>query len=114
MLGACALHNADQTPRSVRVIDGDTVKVKLIGGVTANVRLIGIDMPETRKPGTRVECGGPEATARMKRLAFRNGRGRLVNLTRDPTQVAFDRFGRRLAYVSSAGIDFGRTMISSG
>jgi micrococcal nuclease len=79
-----------------------------------NVRLIGIDTPETRKPGTPVECGSQEATAHMKKLALLNGRGRTVTLKTDPTQDATDRFGRLLAYVGSAGVDFGRTMISSG
>lgn len=96
------------------MIDGDTLKVKLTTGQTSNVRLIGIDTPETRKPATPVECGGPAATARMHKLAFRSGRGRMVNLTSDPTQDVSDRFGRLLAYVSSEGVDFGRTMISSG
>lgn len=108
-----------QQARVIRVVDGNTLKVRLTGGVaggaTVNVRLIGIDTPATRKPGTRVECGGLEATARMKQLAFINGRGRTVDLTSDPTQDASDRFGRRLSYVSSrAGLDFGRAMISSG
>lgn len=100
--------------RVVRVIDGDTLKVRLTTGRTVNVRIIGIDTPETRKPGTRVECGGLDATARMKRLAFRKGIGRVVMLRSDPTQDRVDRFDRLLAYVSAAGVDFGRTMISSG
>ncbi len=70
--------------------------------------------PETRKPGTPVQCGGPDATARMKKLALRNERGRTVTLKTDPTQDVLDRFGRLLAYVSAGGVDFGRTMISSG
>lgn len=98
----------------IRVIDGDTLKVRLTSGGTINVRLIGIDTPETRKPGTPVECGGAEATARMKKLAFHRGRGGVVTLRTDPTQDLQDRYGRLLAYVSSAGADFGRTMISSG
>ncbi|MEJ7798714.1 MAG: thermonuclease family protein [Solirubrobacteraceae bacterium] len=100
--------------RVVRVIDGDTLKVRLSIGKTINVRLIGIDTPETRKPGTPVQCGGRDATARMKKLALRNGRGRLVTLTSDPTQDFSDGFGRLLAYVNGSGVDFGRTMISSG
>ena len=103
-----------RTARVVRVIDGDTLKVRLTTGQTATVRLIGIDTPETRKPGTPVECGGRDATARMKKLAMRNGAGRAVTLTTDPTQDAVDRFGRLLAYVNGGGVDFGRTMISSG
>ena len=63
----------------------------------------GIDTPETRKPGTPVECGGLGATARMKKLAMRNGTGRTVTLTSDPTQDAVDRFGRLLAYVNGGG-----------
>ena len=56
--------------RVIRVIDGDTLKVRLAAGPVVTVRLIGIDTPETRKPGTPVECGGPQATARMKQLAL--------------------------------------------
>jgi endonuclease YncB( thermonuclease family) len=102
------------TARVVRVIDGDTLRVRLTTGQNANVRLIGIDTPETRKPGTPVQCGGPDATSRMKKLAMRNGRGRTVTLTSDPTQDRVDRFGRLLAYVNAGSADFGRTMISSG
>jgi len=100
--------------RVVRVIDGDTLKVRLTGGRIATVRLIGIDTPETRKPGTPVECGGPQATARMKKLALRSGVGRAVRLTSDPTQDRVDRYGRMLAYVNAGGVDFGRTMVASG
>lgn len=102
------------TARVIRVIDGDTLKVRLRSGADVSVRLIGIDTPETRKPGTRVQCGGRQATARMKQLALRNGRGRDVSLRSDLTQDQTDRFGRKLSYVSSAGRDFGRTMILSG
>jgi endonuclease YncB( thermonuclease family) len=100
--------------RVVRVIDGDTLKVKLATGQTVTVRLIGIDTPETVKPGTAVECGGRDATARMKKLALRNGVGRSVTLTSDPTQDAVDRYGRVLAYVDGDGADFGRSLVSSG
>jgi len=100
--------------RVVRVIDGDTLKVKLASGPSATVRLIGIDTPETRKPGTPVQCGGLDATARMKKLALRDGAGRTVTLKTDPTQDVLDRYDRLLAYVSAGGVDFGRTMISSG
>jgi len=100
--------------RVVRVIDGDTLKVRLATGTQATVRLIGIDTPETRKPGTPIECGGVDATARMRKLALRRGRGVSVLLRTDPTQARRDRFGRLLAYVSRAGVDFGRSMVLSG
>ena len=98
----------------IRVIDGDTLKVRLASGASETVRLIGIDTPETRKPSTPVECGGRDATARMKRLAMRRGVGVAVALRSDPTQDGRDRYGRVLAYVSRAGVDFGRTMVLAG
>jgi len=100
--------------RVIRVIDGDTLKVRLTAGQTVTVRLIGIDTPETRKPRTPVQCGGLAATTRMKKLAYSKGIGRIVTLTSDPSQDHADRFGRRLAYVDGGGVDFGRTMLSSG
>jgi endonuclease YncB( thermonuclease family) len=100
--------------RVTSVIDGDTLKVRFANGVRTTVRLIGIDTPETKKPGTPVQCGGLAATARMKKLALRNGRGRTVTVKTDPTQNVTDRFGRLLAYVSAGGDDFGRIMVASG
>lgn len=100
--------------RITRVVDGDTIKVRFSNGVRTTVRLIGIDTPETKKPGTPVQCGGRDATARMKKLGFRGGKGRMVTVRTDPTQDLTDRYGRTLAYVSAQGTDFGRTMISSG
>ena len=102
------------TAKVIRVIDGDTLKVRMASGASESVRLIGIDTPETRKPDTPVECGGRDATARMNRLAMRRGVGVSVVVRSDPTQDRRDRFGRMLAYVSRTGVDFGRTMILSG
>jgi micrococcal nuclease len=95
--------------------DGDTVRVRTLGSRRKRytVRLIGIDTPETKKPGTPIECGGQEATSNMLRLSFTRardtdsdglldasgGRGRRVRLTTDPTQDTFDRYRRLLAYV---------------
>jgi len=100
--------------RATSVVDGDTLKVRFANGMRTTVRLIGIDTPETKKPGTPVQCGGRAATARMKKLAFRDGRGRSVTITTDPTQDLTDRYGRLLSYVSAGGTDFGRSMVSSG
>jgi micrococcal nuclease len=79
----------------VRVVDGDTLKVA-VGGREQSVRLLGIDTPETHRPGTAVECGGPEATASMEALA---PPGTRVSLEPDPGQDRVDRYGRLLAYV---------------
>lgn len=106
--------------RIIEVIDGDTVRVKPLEAArrsTYLVRLIGIDTPETRKPGVRVECGGKEATSSMFDLGFtasedrdgdglldrKGGRGRRVLLRTDPSQDLFDGFGRLLAYADVRG-----------
>ena len=83
--------------RVVRVVDGDTIVVstRRDRAYEQSVRLLGIDTPETRRPGTPVECGGPEATANLERLA---PPGTPVTLEPDPSQDRVDRFGR-LAYV---------------
>jgi micrococcal nuclease len=51
----------------VRVVDGDTVVVK-VDGREETVRLIGIDTPETVDPRKLVECFGREASGRAKEL----------------------------------------------
>jgi micrococcal nuclease len=75
------------------IVDGDTVVVR-IAGRTVTVRLIGIDTPETKKPGTPVQCYGPEATARTTDLL---PVGTPVRLERDVE--ARDTYDRLLAYV---------------
>lgn len=79
----------------VRVIDGDTLVVKL-SGKDVTVRILGIDTPETVKPGSPVACGGAEASARTKKLL---PTGSYVTLIDDSSQPAVDRYGRRLAHV---------------
>jgi micrococcal nuclease len=81
--------------RVVRVVDGDTIRVS-IGGRERSVRLLGIDTPETHRPGTPVECGGPQATAHLKALLPPRTP---VTLEPDPGQDRVDRYGRLLAYV---------------
>ncbi len=104
--------------RVQRVVDGDTLKVRLRDGRRKTVRLIGIDTPETVRPGSPVECGGPEASALMRRLVLdgegRATRGRRVVLVRDPSQDAQDRYGRTLAYVDAAGRDVGLKIVTAG
>ncbi len=98
-----------------RVIDGDTLEVRLTSGSRVTVRLIGIDTSETKRPGVAVECGGKLASAFMQRLAFDRGRGRQVTLISDPSQDRTDRYGRTLAYVDARGRgDLGRRMVRAG
>lgn len=78
----------------VRVIDGDTIVVS-IGGTEETVRIIGIDTPETKKPGTKVQPFGPEATAHLNAM-LNNSQ---VRLEFDPSQGERDKYGRMLAHV---------------
>lgn len=96
--------------RIVSVTDGDTVKVRY-GRKRRTVRIIGIDTPETKRPGVGVECGGPQASANLARLAPRGAR---VLLRTDPTQATTDRYGRLLAYLGRKGRDLGRAQVASG
>lgn len=82
------------TATVVRVVDGDTVDVRL-GRRAETTRLLGIDTPETVHPGAPVGCFGPEASARTKALL---PAGTAVRLARDVE--ARDRYGRLLVYVT--------------
>jgi micrococcal nuclease len=86
------------TGRVERVVDGDTIDVEQ-DGRRVRVRLTGVDTPETVKPGSPVECFGPEASARTKDLLD----GERVRLEYDVETT--DRFERRLAYVFREGDD---------
>lgn len=79
--------------RVTDVVDGDTIEVQLPDGDEEDVRYIGIDTPESVKPDSPVECGGPRASHVNERLVG----GRLVLLKFDAE--ARDSYGRLLAYV---------------
>jgi micrococcal nuclease len=113
--GAGAGDAGSRQGRVVRVVDGDTLKVR-VGGREESVRLIGIDTPETHRPGTPVECGGKAATRAMTKLALTSaGRGRTVRLVHDATQDRRDRYDRLLAYVERpGGQDLGEAMVRQG
>jgi endonuclease YncB( thermonuclease family) len=84
-----------QYARVTSVADGDTVNVRLATGANRRVRLLGIDTPEVY--GAVVECGGPAASAAMKKML---PVGTRVQLVSDSTQASTDRYGRLLRYVS--------------
>ena len=92
--------------RVTHIVDGDTIDVRSYRNHKRyRIRLIGIDTPEVYG-GT--ECGGPEASRLMKRIA----KGRVAVKT-DPSQPMRDRYNRLLAYVSH-GSDLGHQMLSHG
>lgn len=91
----------------IRAVDGDTALVRL-DGATEYVRYIGIDTPETVKPGTPVECGGPRASAFDHRLVD----GRTVRLVFDRERR--DDYGRLLAYVHVNGRFVNAALVRGG
>jgi endonuclease YncB( thermonuclease family) len=99
-----------QYGRVTRVVDGDTIDVRLHSGAERRVRLVGIDTPEVYG-GT--ECGGPAASRLLKR---RLPDGTQVKLVSDPTQDRVDRYGRLLRYVvkRSTGRDLNRAQVYAG
>ena len=111
VLGSCTVQQppADGAAVVAAVIDGDTIDVH-IAGRTERVRLTGIDTPETHKPGSPVECFGPEATAFTRSLL---PPGTPVTIERDI--VGRDDYGRILGYVSrSDGLFVNHEIIRRG
>lgn len=88
-----------------RVVDGDTLAVRLTSGTTERIRLIGVDTPE------RGVCFTSQATAQTRRLAL----AKRVVLRGDATQDTRDRYGRLLAYVwLPGGKDLGYQLVVGG
>lgn len=83
---------SSELAKVVRVIDGDTVELRL-GGKLRTVRYIGIDTPETVKPGELVQCFGKAASAYNRRLV----EGKTVRL--EVGRERSDRYGRLLGYI---------------
>src|ERR1700712_2154961 len=98
-----------------RVVDGDTLHVRLASGKDQKVRLIGIDTPETSTlRNGHTECGGEQAAGLARTLSSRWPR---VNLSPDPGQDAYDQYGRLLAYVepvAAQGTTFQQELLRGG
>jgi micrococcal nuclease len=91
----------------VRVVDGDTVHVR-VGNVVEKVRYIGVDAPEIHHPRRGEEPGGREAAAVNRALVG----GRRVRLELD-VQLR-DRHGRLLAYVWVGDVMANAEMVRRG
>lgn len=96
-------------PTVVKVIDGDTIDVRL-GREITRIRLLGIDTPETKDPRKPVQCFGPEASHRTTELL---PLGTIVHLESD--RETHDVFGRTLAYVHrSDGLFINLSLVTDG
>jgi micrococcal nuclease len=102
--GASSESGGPVSAKVTRVVDGDTIEVELPDGSTEDVRYIGIDTPETVKPGTPVQCGGPKAHEVNDRLVY----GKTVTLRFDAERR--DVYDRLLAYVYLPGSQGGRPL----
>jgi endonuclease YncB( thermonuclease family) len=92
--GGGEVNRASLTGRVTRIVDGDTVKVRLANGRgTRTVRYIGVDTPESVKPGEPVQCFSKPASSFNARLV--GGRRVRLRVGRERR----DRYGRLLAYV---------------
>jgi micrococcal nuclease len=104
---ACLAVTAIATARAgvagevVKVVDGDTIHVRVAGRVE-KVRYIGVNTPEVHHPSKGEEPGGREAAALNRALVA----GRQVRLELDVQER--DRYGRLLAYVW-----IGETMVNA-
>ena len=94
-----------------RVIDDETIRVRLADGRRATVRVTGVETPETRHPTPGVEPGGPAASADTTRRLT----GATVRLDRDQAGDHQDADGRILRYVVLAtGEHFTATLVREG
>ena len=99
--------NGRQQATVTRVVDGDTIEVKL-DGKTYKLRYIGVDTPETVDPNRPVGCFGPEASKRNKELVL----AKTVELEKDVSET--DAFGRLLRYVWLDGEMINARLVQDG
>ena len=91
----------------VRVVDGDTIIVRL-GGRQQRLRYTGINTPESVDPRRAVQCFGKEAATRNRELVD----GKTVWLEKDVSET--DQYGRLLRYVSVDGMLVNAELIREG
>ena len=85
---------AKQISPVIRVVDGDTVILK-INGKDERVRLVGLNTPEAKAVNGRVvECFGKEASAKAKEIL----NGKKVKFEPDE-KTTRDKYGRLLGYI---------------
>ncbi len=104
---ASDLDGAEPAALVVRVVDGDTIQVRL-SGKEVTVRYIGINTPESVDPRRPAERFGKEAADRNRQLV----QGKLVQLERDVSET--DRFGRLLRYVWLDGTLVNAVLVQEG
>ena len=90
--------------RVVKVVDGDTIKLK----DGRAVRYIGIDTPETVHPSKPVQCYGKEASNKNKELV----EGKEIEMEKDVSET--DKYGRLLRYIWIGDIFVNEYLVREG
>lgn len=109
----------------VRIVDGDTVEVRLRNGTTDTVRLLGVDTPEVHVENEPGEFEGvpdtDEGAACLRSAGQRAGNalrdrvaGERVRLVVDATADRRGGYGRLLAYLELDGADLNRWLVAEG
>lgn len=93
----------------VKVIDGDTVKIKMKKGPEETVRLLLIDTPETVHPSVLEQPFGREASQFVKKLM---PPGKVIEA--EPGISERDKYGRLLAYFYVDGVSVNKMLIEKG
>ena len=108
-----------------RVVDGDTVVVRLADGSEETIRLLGVDTPEVEAENTPDEYEGvPESAAGRECLRSYGDRasefvhtalqGREVRIGYDPNEERRGYYGRLLAYIYVDGDQFNARLVADG
>ncbi|MEW5549401.1 thermonuclease family protein [Peribacillus frigoritolerans] len=97
------------TAEIIKVIDGDTVKIKMTNGNQETVRLLLIDTPETVHPSKPVQPFGPEASKFAKELM---PSGSKVEVETGIGER--DKYGRLLAYFYVDGKMVNKLLLEKG
>ncbi|WP_246202668.1 thermonuclease family protein [Virgibacillus doumboii] len=97
----------DATATVTRVVDGDTIEIRL-NGKTEDVRLLLVDTPETVHPSEPVQPFGPEASQFAKSQLT----GKKVQIEYDGPKR--DHYGRLLAYLWVDGQNFNKMLLEKG
>ncbi|MGE7764291.1 thermonuclease family protein [Peribacillus sp. NPDC096540] len=97
------------TAEIVKVVDGDTVKIKMSNGNEETVRLLLIDTPETVHPSKPVQPFGPEASKFTKELM---PAGSEVEVETGIGER--DKYGRLLAYFYVDGKMVNKLLLEKG
>lgn len=93
-----------------RVVDEDTIVVRLQNNNLEKVRIIGINAPESVDPRRAVECYGKEASTHLTGLIA----GKTVRLEPDDSQQNKDKYGRLLRHVFFRDMNVAESMIRDG